>query len=78
MARGAKAAMVVALRSPNSIGALIPVDNAPVDAALKSGFSKYVQGLRNVEESRVARPAEADDILQKYEEVSKASSKSLG
>lgn len=77
MARGAKTAMVVALRSSTSIGALIPVDNAPVDATLKSDFSKYVQGLRNVEETRVAKSIEADDILRKYEEVSKASSKSL-
>jgi len=63
--------MVLALRSPASIGALIPVDNAPVDATLKSDFSKYVQGLRNVEKVKVAKSAEADDILRKYEEVSK-------
>lgn len=63
--------MVVALRSSESIGALIPVDNAPVDATLKSDFSKYVQGLRNVEEAKVMKSAEADDILRNYEEVSK-------
>lgn len=63
--------MVVALRSSESIGALISVDNAPVDATLKSDFSKYVQGLRNVEEAKVIKSAEADDILRKYEEVSK-------
>ncbi len=49
---------------------MIPVDNAPVDATLKSDFSKYVQGLRNVEKVKVAKSAEADDILRKYEEVS--------
>jgi len=63
--------MVLALRSSDSIGALIPVDNAPVDATLKSDFSKFVQGLRDVEDAKVTKSAEADDILRKYEEVSK-------
>ncbi len=64
--------MVLALRSSQSVGALIPVDNAPVDATLKSDFSKYVQGLRNIEDAKVTKSAEADDILRKYEEVSQA------
>ena len=63
--------MTVALRSPELVGALILVDNAPVDAHLKSEFHKYVQGLREVEEAQVKRQVEADDILKKYEEVSK-------
>ena len=62
--------MTVALRSPELVGALIPVDNAPVDAHLKNEFHKYAQGLREVEEARVKRQVEADDILKKYEEVS--------
>lgn len=62
-------AMTVALRSPNSLGALIPVDNAPVDATLKSEFRKYLEGMREVEEAAVKKPAEADQILRKYEDV---------
>jgi len=69
--------MVVALRSSHSIGALIPVDNAPVDATLKSDFSKYVRGLRNVEEAKVTKSAEADDILRKFEEVSEQTNPNL-
>ena len=65
--------MTVALRSPEIVGALISVDNAPVDAHLKSEFHKYAQGLREVEEARVKRQVEADDILRKYEEVSRSS-----
>lgn len=61
--------MTVALRSPQLVGALIPVDNAPVDANLKDDFHKYVQGMRNIEEVQVKRQADADDILKKYEKV---------
>ena len=61
--------MTVALRSPHLVGALIPVDNAPIDANLKSDFHKYLQGMRDIEEAQVRRQAEADDILKKYEEV---------
>ena len=62
--------MTVALRSPRLLGALIPVDNAPIDANLKSDFHKYVQGMRDIEKAQVKKQAEADDILRKYEEVS--------
>ena len=65
--------MTVALRSPHLVGALIAVDNAPVDANLKSNFHKYVQGMRDIEEAQVKRQAEADDILKKYEEVGRPS-----
>lgn len=61
--------MTVALRYPQLVGALIPVDNAPVDAILKSDFHKYVQGMRDIEEAQVKKQGEADDILKKYEEV---------
>lgn len=61
--------MTVALRSPQLVGALIPVDNAPIDANLKSDFHKYVQGMRDIQDAQVKKQAEADDILKKYEEV---------
>ncbi len=61
--------MTVALRSPQLLGSLISVDNAPVDANLKSDFHHYVQGLREIEEAGVSKQVEADDILQKYEKV---------
>jgi len=66
---GAKTAMTVALRKRVAIGALISVDNAPVDAALKSDFAKYVQGMRKVEEAGVKKQSEADAILKEYEEA---------
>ena len=61
--------MTVALRSPKLVGAIVPVDNAPADANLKSDFHKYIQGMRDIEEAQVKKQIEADDILKKYEEV---------
>ncbi|KAL4782481.1 Alpha/Beta hydrolase protein [Aspergillus varians] len=65
---GAKAAMTVALNAPELVSALIPVDNAPVDAPLRSGFSKYIQGMQRVEAANVTKHSDADKILQEYEE----------
>lgn len=61
--------MTVALRFPQLVGALISVDNAPVNANLKSDFHKYVQGMRDIEEAQVKSQAEADEILKEYEKV---------
>lgn len=61
--------MAVALRNPKSISALIPVDNSPIDAALKSDFGKYMQGMRAIEDAKVLRQSDADAILQKYEQA---------
>ncbi|MCJ1256591.1 hypothetical protein MMC24_004415 [Lignoscripta atroalba] len=66
---GAKVAMSVALRSPQTVGALIPVDNAPVDATLKSDFAKYVQGMRKIQQAHVTKQVEADSILKDFEEA---------
>ena len=63
--------MTVALRDPGIVSALIPVDNAPADALLKSDFAKYVQGMRKIEDAKVTKQTEADDIMKLYEEVRK-------
>lgn len=62
--------MTVALRSPKLLGAMISVDNAPVDANLKSNFHAYAQGMREIEEAGIKKQGEADTILKKYEDVS--------
>lgn len=64
---GAKAAMTVALRQKYPISNLISVDNAPVDAALKSDFAKYVQAMRKIAEANLTKQSQADAILQEYE-----------
>ncbi|MCJ1309990.1 hypothetical protein MMC25_003651 [Agyrium rufum] len=68
---GAKVAMTVALQSPELISALVPVDNAPIDAALKSDFGKYMQAMRKLEQSNITKQAEADAILAEFEPASK-------
>jgi hypothetical protein len=62
--------MTVALNSPSLISALVPVDNAPVNAPLKGDFGKYVQGMQHIEAQNVAKLSDADKILNDYEEVS--------
>ena len=61
--------MTVALKTPKNVGALISVDNAPVDATLKSNFSMYIQGMRRILDAGVTKQAEADHIMESYEEV---------
>ncbi|TKA68451.1 hypothetical protein B0A55_07724 [Friedmanniomyces simplex] len=65
---GAKTAMTIALRHKVPIGSLIPIDNAPVDAALKSDFGKYVQGMKRIEEAKCKKQSDADAVLADYEE----------
>ena len=61
--------MTVALRSPSKVANIISVDNAPVDAALKSDFATYVQGMRKIEDAKPKRQSDADAILKDYAEV---------
>jgi pimeloyl-ACP methyl ester carboxylesterase len=61
--------MALALRNPQTISALIPVDNSPIDAALASDFGKYVQGMRVIEDAKLTKQSDADAVLQKYEEA---------
>jgi pimeloyl-ACP methyl ester carboxylesterase len=68
---GAKTAMCVALRSPQRVANLIPVDNAPIDAALKSDFNTYVKGMVDVQRAKVKKQSEADEILKPYAKVFK-------
>ena len=66
---GAKVAMTLALRQPTQYSGLVPVDNAPLDAALKSDFGTYVNAMKEIEDRRprVEKQSDADKILQKYE-----------
>ncbi|OAP56715.1 hypothetical protein AYL99_08827 [Fonsecaea erecta] len=66
---GAKVAMTLALRQPERYSALVPVDNAPVDAALKGDFGTYLEAMKEIDEMRPRpkRQSDADKILSKYE-----------
>ncbi|KAG8623092.1 hypothetical protein KVT40_008068 [Elsinoe batatas] len=64
---GAKVAMTLALRGKYPIANLISIDNAPVDAALKSDFGTYCVGMRAIAAAGVKTLGEADAIMAKYE-----------
>lgn len=66
---GAKTAMAVALRSPSRVSALVPVDNAPVNAPLGNDFGRYVRGMQHIEEEKITKQSDADKIMTGYEEV---------
>lgn len=60
----------MALQSPESVANLVAVDNAPVDAALRSNFAHYIRGMKKVDSAGVTRQSEAEEILREYEEAS--------
>jgi pimeloyl-ACP methyl ester carboxylesterase len=63
---GAKTVMALALRNPSCCANIIPVDNAPVDAALSSDFPKYAEGMQRVDAAAPKSQKEADEILAPY------------
>ena len=65
---GAKTCMTLALRHPRQVKLLIPVDNAPLDAAISSDFGKYVRRMRDIESRGVNKQSEADAMLKDVEE----------
>jgi pimeloyl-ACP methyl ester carboxylesterase len=63
---GAKTVMTMALRNPDCCANIIPIDNAPVDAALSSDFPKYAEGMQRVEQAKPKSQRAADEVLQPY------------
>jgi hypothetical protein len=61
--------MTVALRSPELVTGLIPIDNAPIRARLSSDFARYIKAMEHIESAQVTKQSDADKILQEYEEV---------
>ena len=61
--------MTLGLREPHLPGVLVAVDNAPIVAPLENDFSRYIQGMRKVEQLQLIRRDEADQIMQSYEKV---------
>lgn len=64
---GAKTAMTLALRHPDSVKLMIAVDNAPVDATLSSDFARYVRIMRDIESAALSKQSEADKLLATVE-----------
>ena len=66
---GAKTAMAVALKEPSLCGDVVAVDNAPIDAALGSQFTVYLDGMKAVDAKQCASSKEADQVLRAFVEV---------
>ncbi|PNS15430.1 hypothetical protein CAC42_689 [Sphaceloma murrayae] len=64
---GAKVAMTLCLRRVFPVRNLVSIDNAPVDAALKSDFGTYCRGMKAISSANVRSLSEADKILAAYE-----------
>jgi hypothetical protein len=54
--------MAVALGSPDLVEDIIAVDNAPVDAAVRSDFGSYLRGMKEIEKAEVESMSAADKI----------------
>ncbi|RDA90082.1 hypothetical protein CP533_5559 [Ophiocordyceps camponoti-saundersi (nom. inval.)] len=63
---GAKTAMTLALREPDLVANLIPVDNAPVLSPINKEFSHYIRGMVEVEAAGLTNRVNADERLQQY------------
>lgn len=65
---GAKVAMTLALRQPTKYSGIVPLDNAPIDAALRSDFGTYIRGMLEIENAHppITKQSDADAILAKY------------
>jgi hypothetical protein len=61
--------MTLSLREPKLLGALISVDNAPIITPLEGTFSRYIQGMRDIEKLNITKRGEADQIMSLYEKV---------
>lgn len=62
--------MTLALQSPEHVSDLVAVDNAPLDAPLRTSFSHYIRGMKKIESAGVTKLSDADSILSEYEEAS--------
>ena len=62
--------MTLALQSPESVSDVVSVDNAPLDAPLRTAFAHYIRGMKAIESAGVTRLSDADAILRDYEEAS--------
>lgn len=59
--------MTLALRRPELLRDIIPVDNAPIDAGLISSFGAYTRAMKEIDRANLSRHADADKILEAYE-----------
>ncbi|KAI9276192.1 Alpha/Beta hydrolase protein [Sporodiniella umbellata] len=64
---GGKVVMKTALESSEIVSKLVVIDMPPVSLKLGRSFRKYIQAMKEIEESQVTKQSEANTILAKYE-----------
>ena len=67
--RGAKVVLYLALTQPKIAKALISLENAPIASQLSPTFKTYVEGMKAITAAKLTKRKDAEDILEKYEEV---------
>ncbi|KAJ5698709.1 Alpha/Beta hydrolase protein [Penicillium macrosclerotiorum] len=65
---GAKTALTVALHSPNLVSNIVAVDNCPIHLPLVADFSRYLEGMKEIDKMQVRTHVEAEEILRRYEQ----------
>ncbi|KAM5437537.1 putative ribonuclease III [Microsporum canis] len=59
--------MLLALRSPDLVSAVISVDNSPTSTRLSESFPSYIKAMQEIEMASVTKHSEADEIMQRVE-----------
>ena len=67
--RGAKVALYLALTKPEILKAVISLENAPLSSCLSPTFQQYIECMRAIEDAKITKRKDAEDMLAKYEEA---------
>jgi pimeloyl-ACP methyl ester carboxylesterase len=67
--RGAKVALYLALTKPEIPKAVISLENAPISSRLSPTFQQYIEAMRGVEDAKLTKRKDAEEMLAKCEEV---------
>jgi pimeloyl-ACP methyl ester carboxylesterase len=67
--RGAKVVLYLALTKPEIPKAVISLENAPISSRLSPTFQQYIEAMRGIEDAKLTKRKEAEEMLAKCEEV---------
>jgi hypothetical protein len=59
----------LSLTHPEIARALIALENAPISSPLSPTFKKYVEAMKAIENAKLIKRKDAEELLAKYEEV---------
>ena len=67
--RGAKVVLYLALTNPEIPKAVISLENAPISSRLSPTFQQYLEAMRGIEDAKLTKRKDAEEMLAKCEEV---------